>query len=396
MKKLTRLLWLPLLVASLFASCSDSDNNEPYIPPPAVTQDTVSSTVLVYMIGQNDLSEFLEANIRTMLTGMSDAPYGGNWLVYLDNSTNPELYHLEKGEDGTVRKRVVRQYNDQYSTDVNVMRDVINEAFALFPADNYGLILSSHANGWFPAYNTIQKRSFGEEKVGGWSFNMNIWDMAEALAEVPHLNYVLFDACLMSCIEVAYEFRHIADYLIASPASVISWGFPYNKIVSHLLKMTETDYVRVLDQYYQEYKNYFGTLSVVDLREMDHLAHAFQALMSTESAVSRANSISRSGMQDYEPGYPIYDFGQLVDSLGVGQAEITSLVHEAISKAVLHAVYTEFSTVDYWTQVIYNQIYHCSGLTSYIPERTETNYLYNYKKLEWFEASGWNFTQWFK
>lgn len=394
MKNLVRALFLSLFAVCGLVSCSDND--EPHNWPP-VLQDTVSSTVLVYMVGQNDLSGDLTANISDMMLGMKNAPYGGNWLVYLDNSTAPELYQLVRDGNGNVTKRTLLTYPDQYSTDVTVMQEVINDVFARFPAENYGLILSSHADGWFKSPRKIQPRAFGQEKASnGLSYYMDITDMADALAQVPHLKYILFDACLMGGVEVAYEFRHVADYMVTSPGSVINLGFPYNTIVPNLLKMTESDFSLVLNRYYTEYQNYFGTLSLVRLGEMEHLAAAFQTLMRTESGLARANTVTRQEMQTFEPDFPIYDFGQLVDSLGLGNRAATDLVKAALAKAIPYKVHTKYSTINVSSQVVYNEIHHYSGLSSYIPVSGEFSKLTFYKELDWFEASGWNLSDWFR
>lgn len=390
MKNYFKIIPIYLLISCGLLSCSN-DN----IPrPPLVLQDTVSSTVLVYMVGQNSLASDLADNINTMMTGMKDAPYGANWLVYIDTNKEPKLYQLVKDDAGNVTKKLLNTYSDQYSTDVSIMRDVINEVYERFPAENYGLILSSHADGWFPAPRTIEHRAFGEEWTSNGTYYMDITDMADALAGVPHLKYILFDACLMGAVEVAYEFRNVADYLLASPASVVSMGMPYANLVTSLLKMTEKDFETVLDRYYTAYQNYFGTLSAIRLNKMEKLANAFQTLMQTESGIHRANTITRTDeMQLFEPDYPIYDFGQLVDSLGVHNEEAVALVKAALAETLVHTVHTEYSTINVYSQQCYNEILHYSGLTSYIPPATvfsETTRLNFYKDLDWYEASGWN------
>ena len=44
----------------------------------------------------------------------------------------------------------VKKYPAQLSTDYKVMGEVFRDAFTLFPAENKGLILWSHADGWVP------------------------------------------------------------------------------------------------------------------------------------------------------------------------------------------------------------------------------------------------------
>ena len=63
----------------------------------------------------------------------------------------------------------------------------------------------------------------------------------ESRKKGPDFDYILFDACLMSQVEVAYELRDTADYLILSPAEVMSAGFPYFKITKYLLSADNSE-----------------------------------------------------------------------------------------------------------------------------------------------------------
>lgn len=71
---------------------------------------------------------------------------------------------------------------------------------------------------------------------------INIPDLSKALAQSGiHFDYILFGACLMSQVEVAYELRNAADYLILSPAEVMSAGFPYFKMTKYLLSADNSE-----------------------------------------------------------------------------------------------------------------------------------------------------------
>lgn len=46
--------------------------------------------------------------------------------------------------------------------------------------------------------------------------------------------YILFDDCFMSSIEVAYDLRKITRHLIASPCEVMAYGYPYDLVMPYL------------------------------------------------------------------------------------------------------------------------------------------------------------------
>ena len=60
--------------------------------------------------------------------------------------------------------------------------------------------------------------------MGGADGNryMNISDLVTILSAdaVPHFDFVLFDACFMQSIEVAYALRNFTDYYIGSPTEI--------------------------------------------------------------------------------------------------------------------------------------------------------------------------------
>ena len=62
------------------------------------------------------------------------------------------------------------------------------------------------------------------------------------------MEYILFDDCYMSSIEVAYELKDVADYLIASTCEVMAYGMPYATMGKHLLGTP--DYRAICDDFY--------------------------------------------------------------------------------------------------------------------------------------------------
>ena len=47
---------------------------------------------------------------------------------------------------------------------------------------------------------------------------MNIEDLKSVLQKAPHFDFIMFDACFMQSVEVAYELRDYCDYYIGFPA----------------------------------------------------------------------------------------------------------------------------------------------------------------------------------
>jgi len=244
-------LFLLLSVALLLCACNHNDE-------PTVT----NRTVLVYMVADNSLSANVQANLDSMMYGYKAAANVGNLLIYLDNANaTPVLYKLSKDKNGSVTKDIVKNYSEQNSLDVSVMKGILSDVYASYPAESYGLVLWSHGYSWVPSpSNTVTTKWFGQDNsttTNGDSNNyMDIPDLADALSAAPHLDFIMFDACFMSSAEVAYELKDKTDYLIASPTEVIDLGFPYRQIIAPMFS-SDKNYTQIASDYY----NYYNSMS---------------------------------------------------------------------------------------------------------------------------------------
>ena len=114
---------------------------------------------------------------------------------------------------------------------VDETREVFADVFSNpdFLAEGYGLIYWSHADGWIP-YGQASTRWVGQDKGDG-DHRMNISELVSVLEGAPHLDFLMFDACFMASVEVAYELRGFTDYYIGSPTENPGPGAPYERLV---------------------------------------------------------------------------------------------------------------------------------------------------------------------
>ena len=56
------------------------------------------------------------------------------------------------------------------------------------------------------------------------------------------MEYILFDDCYMSTVEVAYDLKNVTSHLIASTSEIMAYGMPYDKIGQYLIE--NIDYKR--------------------------------------------------------------------------------------------------------------------------------------------------------
>jgi hypothetical protein len=264
----------------------------------------------------------------------------------------------------------VHEYQEINSANPAQMRQVLSDVVVMYPAERYGLVLWSHGTSWLPA--NVALKSFGDNA----GTQMNIPALAEALP--VHFDFVLFDACLMGAVEVAYELRDKTDYLIASPAEVISDGFPYDEVVPELLK-PDVDLTRVAQAYFGYYNRLPGasrsaTVSVTDTRELGRLAELTKQLLA--GASGNLSLLDRTAVQRLDVYTEQYTFDFLDFINKVAPEADKSLLVQQLGKAVLYKASTEQFLEAYRIEA------YC-GLSCYIPHPGRSDLNSYYRTLQW-------------
>lgn len=380
---------LVVLLCLAAVSCDDENESDDGNTP-SVTQAEV--TYLLYLVGQNDLSGQLNENIEALMDGYANTSINANVLVYADVNTTPTLYKLNKTGYGTVLKSVVKTYSDQLSVDPDVMQGVISFVCSAYPARRYGITFSSHADGSLYTPNTVRKRSFGYEGSNG--YGMNITDIRSVLEQCPKMELVMFDACLMAGVETVYELKDCTHYFLGTPNSVPGYGFPYDKILPDLLKMDVDGLKAVAQGYMTYYRNNtetwddFAAVSLTDAEKMPALAEAVNQMFLDQAVQRKAASFNPRDLQRFETGnYPLYDFGQYIDSIGKGSAHLAQ-VKEALDNAVLFTDHNDYASVNSYTaelEIPINDDSFC-GLNTYV---STPSWIYNTERSEYFTTLQW-------
>ncbi|MDR1758910.1 MAG: hypothetical protein LBR60_00090 [Fibrobacter sp.] len=329
-------------------------------------------TVLVYMAADNNLSRNAEKDILEMRSVTFSNEY--NLIVYMDTpNQKPCLLKIQNGSIDTLKI-----YEPQNSASKQVLESVIDESFALFSAEHYGLVLWSHGTGWLPSgkFDELKNpvlRSFGRDN----GKEMEITDLAEALPD--YLEFLIFDACLMSGIEILYQLRHKAGVIIASPTESLAAGFPYDSVLPFLF-LPQPKYNEAAQSYMDYFKDKTGALqsasiTVIDTKELEPLAVLVRENIQKESGLICPD---REQIQRYDTKEPalFFDFEDYLKQLGFNMNSI----RRQLNKVVLFKDFTLRFLQEFELEKV-------SGVGVYIS--VENDLLFNeYRDLDWFLDTG--------
>lgn len=306
----------------MFPACGDEDDDD---LKPIDKPVTVSRTVLVYMVADNTLGTMYgsdQDDLDEMLKGVKDgALHGGRLIVYHNRpktaSGNPPQM-LEVTEQGL---KVLKTYPDDtsvYSVDPERISEVMADMKALAPAEDYGLVLWSHANGWLGATSPSDDRyrAFGDDR----GYHITVQTLAGTL-ENERFSFIYFDCCLMGNVETIYELRHIAPIIVACPTELSIDGMPYDRnvpvmfdpeltIEDAMVAMAENTY-----KYYEADENGYNDgcqIAVYRTAELDALADVTRSIYETLEQIHPDAALVQPYNRPGEVGY-VFDMDNLME-----------------------------------------------------------------------------------
>lgn len=394
------------------------------------------NVLLLYSAGFNSLSGYLEEDVRDLLSG--ELPSQGRvkdvLLVYSHLPvkkgayaipSSPVLTRVYKDIYGNVATDTLVVYpSSTYSSSAGQLNEVLTYVRDNFPAKTYGMIFSSHATGYLPAgYYTSPDsyvyapasstlgtergraprgvpyvepehdpalpmvKSVGQDQVGGYgaylSYEIQIEDFARALP--MYMDYILFDACLMGGVEVAYELKDRCGLVGFSQTEVLAEGFDYRSIPDYLLSGQEPDPESVCRDYFEQYDVQSGiyrsaTISLVDCRRLEPLAAICADLF--EKYRRDIRNLSPFNVQRYYR-YDYHWFYDLVDILVEAGADPADV--EALENAVDDCMIYRAATPEFMGAF---DIDSYSGFSMYLPCHGNSELDKYYRTLKWNIATG--------
>jgi len=332
-------------------------------------------TLLVYLARDNNLSGTSEEKKLAILEGWNGV--GGQVVIYEDKQDEPPCLMEIQREKGENKLTVVQTYEEESSANTDVFKRVLRDMKELYPADSYGLIFFSHASGWLPGHTLVSPRSVGQDQT-------EVMELMEFAAAIPDqmFDFILFEACFMAGIEVAWELRDKTRLILASAAEIVSPGFKEIYATSmDLLFRKEPDvtgFAQKAFEYVDSRAGSFrsGTISVISTSGLGPLVNWLKTNISPEEPRE-----SVAGFQPFERYYGLFfDFEEyFTERVGEEQKE---RLHQLIDECILYKAATPDFMATYQGFRINT---HC-GLTTYIPQTRYPFLNDEYKKLGWYKT----------
>lgn len=402
-----RLLTVVVAVMSAsvaLTSCGgDDDNPDDEITAPGGGEDVPGAegtprTVLVYMVANNSLGTSYhcdEADFQEMLTAASTTGFhGGRLLVYHNPPRCSASNHCVLIEVTSNELKTLKSYpygEPGESTTPERMREVMADMKAYAPADDYGLVLWSHADNWFGAKNSTDNRyrGFGQDD----DYRMSLPTLAATLKD-ERFAFLYFDCCLMGNVEPLYELRHLAPLAVASPTELGIDGMPYHwnapvmfdpslSDKEKCVKMAENSYNYYMDHSNQCTGSYSCQrtsecqMTVVSLDELDALAEATREIFAKVTRLP----VSLNSLQSYNTrwdNWGAYDMDSYMELL-VPAADTDGLLaawRAQLERTVLSKPYSVSAIGDV-------KILRYCGLGSYAMTNVSQRTWRGYDTLQW-------------
>ncbi len=434
--KLLHMKYFLIFISTLFLWTSCSSDEEGKAPIKG------RRTVLVYISGENDLnSPFIDNDIHEMIEGRKQVADDENLIIYVDKASTvqkPFIARITKDENHPV-DTLYKFSEDLYSSDPVRLQEVLQWVVTNCPAtEDYGLVLWGHANGWIIMENAIplessaaNRRAYGRDTgnntestyQGMW---INIPTMRQVFEQLGiQWKFIFCDCCNMQCVEVAYEWRNICDYLIASPAEITGLGAPYHTVVKDFfIHDDELMYKGICDDYFAQVTNNTGgttgtldrrlPISTIKMANMQNLADATREVLPTvtNQLGMPCNDFSTSFIYYYQLvsfngwGYSYkneekvcYDMKHVIMTALQDYPEAYDHWLQALNQAVIYKRNSgkwHTNTVKL-SDFIYDEEYQ-GNISMFFPlEKYEsTTYKYNsiINQMQWYQAVGWSELGW--
>ena len=340
MCKLLKLVFLSLCIFCTTA-CKEDDPKNHKVP------QTAEKTIFVFMPYTTNLYSDLLDNLAGMKRAIENNKGLDNTrlVIFIAKNKNQSTLIDIKYNKGVCKQDTLETFSSPTYLTTSGRVELLNKVKKYAPANHYAMIIGCHGMGWLPSttvFKAKKSRYFGGLENG---YKIDINDFAESIrATGMKMQFILFDDCYMSSIEVAYELKDATDYLIASTSEIMDKGMPYHRIYQHLMS-AEPNYEAVCNNFYDYYSKYsspYGTIGVTDCRYIDDMADMMKNINATHTFdPSRLYNVQDLDGDTFTPTI-FFDFDDYVRNLCADDNTTYEQFHTLLQRLVPYKATTDY------------------------------------------------------
>ncbi len=353
-------------------------------------------TIMVFVNSKNNLESFGLKDVNEMeKIGSTDKV---NIVAELGRISG---YSTEDGDWKGSRRYLVKKDNDTKKINSPVVMEIaksdmgnwkylaefVKWAKENYPAKKYVLVLWNHGSGWNKDLEMLDIGGKGISYDDETGHHLTTAELKSMLDQTGKINILAMDACLMQMVEVAYEVKDGANYVVASEETEPGDGYTYDTWLGPLVNrptMSDAELSKVMvDSYADHYQsiNQGSTQSSIrtaSLSKFALLINDFADALMTNNDVANAKS-ARTNVQHfyYSSNKDIYHFVKLV----VDKTQFADV--KVKGQAVMDFMKKDLIVHN---RAVTSKYANAFGLSGYLP----SYYTSSYDSLLWAKDSKWD------
>ena len=269
-------------------------------------------TFMVYMDGDNNLEPHWAQDLNRMEKVGSTADVSIVVLFDRYSTNEASLYYVTKESPptDTIVSLQIGNWGQVNMGDPETLRRFITWTAKNYEASHYVLVLQNHGGGFTGLC--------WDDHAGGDCLTME--ELKKALSDAGvYSDVIVFYACLMQMVEVAYQIRSFGHYIVASEEIAYAGDINYDLVFGDIVSNPDMSARQLaMDIVTRWYKRPSGTISAIDLWVMDDLAISLnnfsQALFSALPNHRKQIQSKRTNTDHYYYSFfvDLYHFAQLI------------------------------------------------------------------------------------
>ncbi len=245
-----------------------------------------------WMIEAFDGKEYVKSPVRRFSTEeieRQEPTYNWTYILYIDGDNNLYPYALSElneisnssikdtavialldgnGENDTLLYIVGKEKQKMFLNEKNMgspetLEELVEYAKKNYAAKNYILELWGHGNGWMGiCFDETDKDM------------LTMPEIENALEKAGGVDIIIFSACYMGCVEVAYNLKNVANYMVACEGAMPAGSLPHNKILETINMLGAENACREIVNIYGEHASLSTSFAVWNLSRISLLLGA--------------------------------------------------------------------------------------------------------------------------